>query len=130
MAGKKSSLDGARILVVEDEFFIADDLVRALRKSGAKPVGPVGSAADARRLLKKERPDAAILDLNLRGEIASDLIEQLADERVPCLIVSGYSEQSFPEEFKHFPSFEKPVAYHRVTEKLAQILDGTNEAAR
>ena len=110
------------MLVVEDEYLIADDLVRALRKSGAEPVGPVGTVAEAQRLLEKERPDAAILDLHLRGESASGLVEQLAADQVPCLIVSGYSEQSFPDEFRHFPSLEKPVVYDRVTEKLAAAI--------
>ena len=129
MAERQNRLAGARVLVVEDEFLIADDLVRALSRFGAEPIGPVGTITDALRALKKERPDAAILDLNLRGEVASGLVDKLAEDEVPCLIVSGYSERSFPDEFSHFPSLEKPVSYERVAEKLAQILEGARNPA-
>lgn len=123
MAEQQDSLAGVRVLVVEDEYLIADDLMRALRKAGAEPVGPAGTVAEARRLILEERPGAAILDLNLRGEMASGLVELLTGSNVPFLIVSGYGEQSFPTELSHFPSLEKPIAYDRVTEKLAQVLE-------
>jgi DNA-binding NtrC family response regulator len=126
MAEAKDRLSGVRVLVVEDEFLIADDLARALRKCGADPIGPVGTADEARKLIKKEPPDAAILDLNLHGEVATDLIEQLSSEKVPCLILSGYSVESFPGNFRETPSLEKPVAYERVTDELAKVLKQRN----
>ena len=127
MAGRQTNLEGVRVLVVEDEYFIADDLVRALLKCGAEPIGPASTVAGARRLMAEGRLDAAILDLNLRGEIAFGLVELLANDHVPCLIVSGYSENSFPAEFSHFPSLEKPVVYEQVTEKLAQVLSAARQ---
>lgn len=82
---------------------------------------------EARHLFEQERPDAVILDVNRSGEIPSMLVNRLAADRVPCLVVSGYGENSLPETFKSLPSLEKPVVYDRVTEILAQLLD---QAAR
>jgi CheY-like chemotaxis protein len=58
-----------RVLVVEDEYFLADDMARALRKIGVEVVGPVGTRAQALDLLiSGEQLAGAVLDINLRGE--------------------------------------------------------------
>lgn len=111
-------LSGARVLIVEDEFFIADDLARALRGAGGEPVGPVNTVEQAEQLLGRERLDAAIVDLNLRGEMASTFVERLAGQ-VPCLIVSGYGEDGVPESLRGLPRLEKPVSPKAVLDCLA-----------
>ena len=111
-------MTGARVLVVEDEFYIADELVRALRNSGAEPIGPVSNLQDARRVISEKRPDAAILDLNLRGEIASTLAKELEADGVPCLIVSGYGDDSMPEAVSGVPRLEKPISSASVISSL------------
>ena len=114
-----SDLEGARVLVVEDEYFIADDLVRALHAAGGLAVGPAGSLAQARTLLDEGQVDAALLDLNLRGEMAFPLISDVQERGLPCVIMSGYSPESLPESVRHVPSLEKPVDYERVVQSLA-----------
>ena len=92
------------MLIVEDEYFIADDLARALRDAGAEPVGPVSTVKQAEELVALGGLDAAILDLNLRGEMASDFIRRLATAELPCLIVSGYGEDAIPDSVEqHSP---------------------------
>ena len=117
-----TSLEGARVLVLEDEYFIADDLVRALRKKGAEPVGPVGTVKQAEDLLARERLDAAILDLNLRGEMAEDFICRLAAASLPCLIVSGYGPDAIPPAVSDLPRLEKPINPALVVDSLAAQL--------
>lgn len=116
----KSELEGARVLVVEDEYFIASDLVRAVDSAGGKAIGPAGSLDQATDLLDKEPVDAAILDLNLHGEMASPLVEGLAQRGVPCIIISGYSPESLPENLRSVPSLEKPANYDKVVQLLAE----------
>ena len=118
----ESPLQGARVLVLEDEYFLADDLVRALAEKGAKPVGPVNSVSQAEALVASERLDAAILDLNLRGEMASDFIKRLAATNLPCLIVSGYGEDALPAEVSGVARIEKPVSPSSVLDSLAAEL--------
>jgi DNA-binding response OmpR family regulator len=114
-----SSLEGARVLVLEDEYYLADDLARALRERGAQPVGPVSSVVEAEELFSRERPDAAILDLNLRGAMATEFVERLAKTRMPCLIVSGYGPEAVPSSIGHVPRIEKPTSATVVLESLA-----------
>lgn len=71
---KPGSLHGARILVVEDEPFIAFDLKMAIEEAGASAIGPAATIAEALELIAAEFPDGAILDVNLPdGTIAAVL---------------------------------------------------------
>jgi DNA-binding NtrC family response regulator len=111
-------LDGKRILVVEDEYILADDLAMALREAGASTVGPVASVGEAVNALRKGDVHGAIIDMNLRGEMAGDLAQRLKRERVPCVIVSGYSEKALPEAVRDLPRLEKPISNDRVVRAL------------
>lgn len=118
----QSALKGAKVLILEDEYFLADDLARALRDAGAQPVGPVNTVQQAEELVASESPDAAILDLNLRGEMASDFVERLSTTDVRCVIVSGYAIDAFPELVCSAPRLEKPVSPAFVVDSLAAEL--------
>ena len=61
-------------LLVEDEYFIADDMAKALETFGAKVVGPASDKEKATALLSSDRQiDAAILDINFAlGDRFSD----------------------------------------------------------
>lgn len=115
----RTSLEGLRVLILEDEFFLADDLARALREAGAQPVGPASTVKQAEELLSRERVDAAILDLNLHGEMASDFVERLAATELPCLIISGYAADAVPQSVSHVPRLEKPVSPSLVIDSLS-----------
>ena len=116
-------LNGVRVLILEDEFVLADDLARAVRDEGGRPVGPVATIEQAKELIARERPDAAILDLNLRGEMASDFIRGLRATHLPCLIVSGYGEDARPASVSDVPRIEKPASPSLVIAALAAELE-------
>lgn len=80
-----------RILVVEDEFLIATELDNTLRKAGYQVVGPVPNVSAALQMLKRERPDAAVLDLNLEGQLVTPVVEVLRALRVPFVLSSAYN---------------------------------------
>ncbi|WP_300216935.1 response regulator [Bradyrhizobium sp.] len=82
--------DAPRILVVEDEYLIALDLDAALRTGGYRVIGPASNVSAALELLKAERPDAAILDVNLAGQWVTPVAEVLQAMSVPFILASGY----------------------------------------
>jgi DNA-binding response OmpR family regulator len=68
-AADTGALASSRVLIVEDEYFLADDMAHALQQFGAQVVGPVPSTAKALALLADKTVDAAVLDINLNGEM-------------------------------------------------------------
>ncbi|WP_343228112.1 response regulator [Rhizobium leucaenae] len=77
------------ILIVEDEFFIAMDLRAALIKGGFAVLGPVGSVQGAVDLLQNERPDAAVLDVNLGDGKVTPVAVLLQSLGVPFVLASA-----------------------------------------
>ncbi len=71
-------LRGARILVVEDEPFIAFDLKMAIEDSGASAIGPAATVAEALDLIALATPDGAILDVNLPDGAIGPVLDALA----------------------------------------------------
>lgn len=117
---------GARILVVEDEFYLADDLAQALHRRGAEIVGPVATAEAADELVAAGRIDYAIIDLNLRGDRAFALADRLRQADIPFLIASGYSSHSLPERFRAVPQVEKPCDVEKLLDSLLALMAERN----
>jgi two-component system, response regulator PdtaR len=91
------------ILVVEDDPIIAEDLRGWLLDHGHRVTGPAATCAAAKRLVLRERPDAAILDINLGGAIGLDgsgdegcqLAEWLNKEHpIPFIYLSSHSDDA------------------------------------
>lgn len=77
------------VLVVEDEMLIALDLQLKLEDAGHRVLGPVGAVDKALSLLDGARPDVVLLDLNLRGELATPVAQRLRSLGVPFIMTSA-----------------------------------------
>jgi len=104
-----SDLHGLRVLVVEDSWEVSTGLKKLLEAWGASVIGPVPSAADAMRLISQSTPDAAIVDINLRGgELAYDLIDRLQERGIRIVVLTGYADIAL-EKGKATAVLQKPV---------------------
>ena len=115
-----ASLAGKRILIIEDEYFIAADLKRALQKEGAVPVGPTGSLQSGLALAREEL-DLALLDVHLAGERSYLIADLLMQRAVPFAFLTGYDDWALPEPYRHVPRFAKPYAMTQVISGLAAL---------
>jgi CheY-like chemotaxis protein len=105
------TIKGRRLLVVEDDFLIADDLANSLQDLGAEVVGPAGTVEDALQLLESdgEQLDAAVLDINLRDERVYPVASALAQRGIPFVFTTGYDTVAIPQVYASAPRCEKPV---------------------
>ena len=109
-------------MIVEDEFYLADDLAVALSGLGAKVVGPFGRVEDARRRIEAgESVEFAVLDIDLAGNRVFPLAEMLREIGAPFVFVTGYDLEIIPERFSDAPRIEKPVAAAEVIRLLETL---------
>ena len=108
------------MLVVEDDFHVAESLTMTFGAEGYEVVGPVPSVAAALALLAADgaRIDGAVLDINLRGEPGYAVADALRARRVPFVFTTGYDEQAVAERYPGVPCFEKPVPPERLLAAL------------
>jgi CheY-like chemotaxis protein len=120
----ETTLAGRRIMVVEDEYFLADELDRALRAAGTVVLGPAPSVEAALDLLQADAmPDAALLDVNLGGEMAFPVADALAERGVPFLFTTGYDQASLPERHAAAHRLEKPLEVPTILRELGRLLN-------
>ena len=117
-----NSLENRRVLVVEDEYFIADDIANALRKLGAEVVGPVPDRRRALARLASERIDLAVLDINLRGDLIYPLADALRERHVPFVFATGYDCRAIQSGYEDIPRWEKPFDHDKLARSLAPLL--------
>lgn len=108
-----------RLLVVEDETLVAEDLRRDLEALGASVLGPVPSVAAALAMLEDEPSlDGAILDINLGGEVVYPVAGALQTRHVPFVFWSGYAAPPLPRAFDAVPRLQKPASVAEVVHAL------------
>jgi DNA-binding NtrC family response regulator len=119
---KRTNLAHRRVLVVEDDYFIASEVVRAFRLQGADVVGPVPTLATALNVMENEQAiELAVLDINLRGELVYPLADALESRGVPFVFASGYDASAVPDRFRHVPLLTKPIDFGDIASELSKI---------
>jgi CheY-like chemotaxis protein len=106
-----ATLAGRFVLVVEDEYFVADEMRRAFEKAGAKVLGPVAQVEHALRLIAAaDRIDAAVLDIRLFDGDVYPVADALQARGVPFVFATGYERSAIPERYANVRVLQKPVA--------------------
>jgi ActR/RegA family two-component response regulator len=121
--GTRNALRGRRLLIVEDDYMVALELVRSLEEQGVEVLGPAGSVEDALALVEQEgaRMDGAVLDINLRNKRVYPVAEALAARGVPFIFATGYDALVIPEGYAHVPRCEKPLDKALLARVLARV---------
>ena len=111
------------ILVVEDEFLIFMEMEAILVSHGFEVVGPVATVARALDLLERERPNAAVLDVNLRGTAVTPVARKLRELNIPFVLASAYSASDMPadEVLRAAVNVGKPVRTSALLETLREL---------
>ncbi len=116
-----------RILIVEDEPPIAEDIERTVRSLLGRRVRDVEvcwTLDKALRRLEGEGIDLCLLDLNLSGESGFALLQQAAARPFPTIIVSAHTEQALRAfEYGVLDFVPKPFTRGRWKKALDRCFD-------
>lgn len=119
---QQPQLAGLKILVIEDEvilFLLVEDMLSEL---GCAEAWHAISVKDALSVLAERRPDAAVLDVNLAGELAFSIAERLDEARIPFVFVTGYGRSGIPDQWASRPVIQKPFELETLASALASVL--------
>jgi DNA-binding response OmpR family regulator len=97
------------VLVVEDEFIIADELAIMIEAAGHSVLGPVASVDDAFEMLARDLPGFAVIDANLRGKSSAPLARRLTELGIPFCVCTGYRLDDLRATFGDVVLIQKPV---------------------
>lgn len=115
-------LSGRRVLIVEDDFYLANDAERALRAAGALIVGPLPRSGLALNALARDGIDAAVVDINLGEGPSFELADALKAAGVPFVFVTGYDAVLIPERMADAPALQKPADMKAVVQAVAALV--------
>ncbi len=119
-AGRTGSVEGMKVIIVEDAILLAMELEAGLQEAGVEVVGCAALVDEAMAMV--DRPmDAAVLDCNLNGESVIPVAEALAARGVPFLFATGYGESRGAPEGFDAPIIRKPYDVAQITTALAEI---------
>ena len=116
-------LNGALILVAEDEPFIALDVALAIEDAGGEVAGPAASVTEALALIESLPIVAAILDVNLVDGDISPVAERLITAGVPVILQTGIGLP--PKLAARFPDLQvniKPCAAATLVTQLEALI--------
>lgn len=119
-----ASLNGLRLLVVEDEAMIAMMLEDMLDTFGCVVVDVAGTLSKGLDLVANTTLDldGAILDVNLGGEPVYPVAEQLAARGVPFIFCTGYGIKGLASNFAHVPTLAKPYMREELQDLLVAVM--------
>jgi len=113
------SLGGARVLIVEDNYVVADALRFLIDGYGGSVTAIVQSVERAFEALAGDGIDIAVLDINLRGTSVAPLADHLQARRIPFVFLTGYgTDELLPEHLRDHPRLDKPVDAERLVRAM------------
>ena len=114
-----ASLAGRRILIVEDDYLLAEEMARDFAGRGAEVLGPVPDLDRAFALLDaRAEIHAALLDIDLQGQKVFPLASELKRRDIPFVFTTGYDRAAIPADYRDVPHLEKPLDAARVVRTL------------
>jgi DNA-binding response OmpR family regulator len=122
-------LKGKRVFVVEDEALISVMVTDMLTDIGITVIGPAATIAAGMRMAESEDMDAAILDVNVRGERIDPVAEALIKRGIPVLFATGYGEVTLASGHVA-PVIDKPYTQEKLVRGLAMALGGPQQLKR
>lgn len=118
------ALSGCRVIIIEDDYYQAQDCRQILEQVGAKVIAISAVLPDLTELLAEGRIDAALLDINLGHGLSLDFARMLRAQGVPFAFLTGYDAQVLPDDLAESPCLSKPADEARLIAVLTSLAVG------
>jgi len=118
----RRTLQGKRILVIEDEPLVAMDVESTLATAGCEVVGPAATLERAKLLIEESDCDAVLLDVNLAGQPVDELATLLTRKNRPFAFVTGYGREALPSGFRGAVVLGKPFGADQLLATVEVLL--------
>jgi PAS domain S-box-containing protein len=129
-AGPHKVVPGNRLLLVEDEALTGMMMSDMLTDLGFDVIGPFGRVADAMAAIKREDFHAAVLDVNLDGEVVYPVADAVLARGVPFVFVTGYSADGIDRRFAQVPVLQKPIERQMLQSVFCNGAERSGEATQ
>lgn len=114
---------GLRILVAEDEFVTAFDLCDTFEEAGYEVEGPHAGICSVMRACAREKPDLAILNVELADGLVYELAQSLLDENVPVILHSERHDASaLAARFPRATTLTKPCPPAELLRVVSRVI--------
>jgi DNA-binding response OmpR family regulator len=118
----RAPLNGCSVLVVDDDYYLAEDSRQALEEAGAAVVGPYGRADEALGSLQEQPPEFVVLDLNLGSGPNFEVARAVKARGLPMILVTGYDRNIIPPDLADTPCLQKPVSRTKLVQAVTELL--------
>ncbi len=115
-------LQGRRILVVEDEMVVLMNIEDVLKDNGCTHITAAATVEQALGVLDTLSFDAAVLDVNLGGELSHPVADELLARGIPFVVSTGYGKLALDGSYKDQPLLIKPYRDDALLKALTQLL--------
>ncbi len=117
-------LTGKRVLIVEDEWLLADHIGAIVEHAGAMVIGPASSTPEALALLEHaDAADIATLNIKLGDHLSFPVADRLGLLGIPYVFISANEGGTIPDRFHDRPLLAKPFTDRQVASALTALLD-------
>src|SRR5262245_24036630 len=90
----------SKVLIVEDERIVAEDLRSKLESNGYQVIGVCDSGKSAIEVAKSHRPDLILMDVRIRGDLngieTAIVIGSQFDQPIPIIFLTASYSKDYP----------------------------------
>ncbi|WP_285713845.1 response regulator [Erythrobacter oryzae] len=119
------TLSGYRIVIVEDDYYQAQDCRQLLEAAGAKVIAVSATVPDLSALLEEGRIDAVLIDINLGHGLSFDFARELKARAIPFVFLTGYDAVMLPDDLAGSGYLTKPADARRIMAALLNAAGGS-----
>jgi two-component SAPR family response regulator len=112
-----------KVLIIEDDFLVAEDMKHVVEEAHCLVIGPVRNEKEALDMIENEIPDIAVVDLNLGDGMSTSVPRLLRLHNIPFCFATGYDQAAVPAEFRDVPYLRKPVEKDDLLKVLWHVLN-------